>query len=323
MGILNSVGLQNPGVDAFIAQELPELRKHDVKIIANISGNTPEEYGIMCQKLSDAGVDMIEVNVSCPNVKCGGLQYGVVPEMTAEVTEVAKKHSAVPVMVKLSPMLDWHKTVADFAGAVHEVHIVSTGNECKELLLVLGRGRCVSPLVVCANDEQVLSYKAGDNSDNHTTISDSALAARNTCNTEDSLSEESANDFDSSHWKYLYEPNASIMKAGCFDVLEQRFAVHHISPNSHLFVAAEPIADFPGRSFVIESIATMNKKELKQLLAGLTHANIAVRNFPLSVAQLRKKLKLKDGGNTYLFATTDLKGRHLVLRTEKRKSGSL
>ena len=226
-------------------------------------------------------------------------------------------------MVKLSPMLDWHKTVADFAGAVHEVHIVSTGNECKELLLVLGRGRCASPLVVCVNDGQVLSYKAGDNSDNHTPISDSALVARNTCNTEDFPAEESANGFDSSHWKYLYEPNASIMKAGCFDVLEQRFVVHHISPNSHLFVAAEPIADFPGRSFVIESIVTMNKKELKQLLAGLTHANIAVRNFPLSVAQLRKKLKLKDGGNTYLFATTDLKGHHLVLRTEKRKSGSL
>ena len=120
---------------------------------------------------------------------------------------------APTVMVKLSPMLDWHKTVADFAGAVHEVHIVSTGNECKELLLVLGRGRCVSPLVVCANDEQVLSYKAGDNSDNHTTISDSALAARNTCNTEDSLSEESANDFDSSHWKYLYEPHAEAQVA--------------------------------------------------------------------------------------------------------------
>ena len=228
---------------------------------------------------------------------------------------------AAPSSVPSTPGLEM--SGADFAGAVHEVHIVSTGNECKELLLVLGRGRCVSPLVVCANDEQVLSYKAGDNSDNHTTISDSALAARNTCNTEDSPSEESANDFDSSHWKYLYEPNASIMKAGCFDVLEQRFAVHHISPNSHLFVAAEPIADFPGRSFAIESIATMNKKELKQLLAGLTHANIAVRNFPLTVAQLRKKLKLKDGGNTYLFATTDAQGRHLVLRTKKRKNGSL
>ncbi len=103
MGILNSVGLQNPGVDGFIAHELPWLREHDVKIIANISGNTPEEYGIMCEKLSRAGVDMIEVNISCPNVKAGGLQYGVVPEMAAQVTEEARGHSDVPVMVKLSP----------------------------------------------------------------------------------------------------------------------------------------------------------------------------------------------------------------------------
>ena len=103
MGILNSVGLQNPGVDAFVAQELPELRRHDVKIIANISGNTPEEYGEMCEKLSAAGVDMIEVNISCPNVKAGGLAYGTRPELAAEVTEMAKRHASVPVMVKLSP----------------------------------------------------------------------------------------------------------------------------------------------------------------------------------------------------------------------------
>ena len=102
-GILNSVGLQNPGVDGFIAEELPELKKHDLRIIANISGNTPEEYGEMCAKLSDAGVDMIEVNVSCPNVKAGGLQYGTVPEMTAEVTRMAKANSKVPVIIKLSP----------------------------------------------------------------------------------------------------------------------------------------------------------------------------------------------------------------------------
>lgn len=103
MGILNSVGLQNPGVDAFIAEELPELRKHDLAVIANISGNTPEEYGIMCEKLSEAGVDMIEVNISCPNVKAGGLAYGTKPELAAEVTKVAKEHATVPVMVKLSP----------------------------------------------------------------------------------------------------------------------------------------------------------------------------------------------------------------------------
>ena len=101
MGILNSVGLQNPGVDAFIEHELPELRRHD---LANISGNTPEEYGVMCEKLSAAGVDMIEVNISCPNVKAGGLAYGTKPELAAEVTQVAKAHAGkVPVMVKLSP----------------------------------------------------------------------------------------------------------------------------------------------------------------------------------------------------------------------------
>ena len=104
MGILNSVGLQNPGVDAFIAHELPDLKQHDLAVIANISGNTPEEYGVMCEKLSAAGVDLIEVNISCPNVKAGGLAYGTRPELAAEVTAVAKAHAGrTPVMVKLSP----------------------------------------------------------------------------------------------------------------------------------------------------------------------------------------------------------------------------
>ena len=103
MGMLNSVGLQNPGVDAFIAHELPWLKTQDTVVIANISGSTPEEYGEMCEKLSAAGVDMIEVNISCPNVKAGGLAYGTRPELAAEVTAVARAHSTVPVMVKLSP----------------------------------------------------------------------------------------------------------------------------------------------------------------------------------------------------------------------------
>ncbi|WP_297212199.1 dihydroorotate dehydrogenase [uncultured Flavonifractor sp.] len=120
MGILNSVGLQNPGVDAFIAHELPELRRHDLAVIANISGDTPEEYGILCEKLSAAGVDMIEVNISCPNVKAGGLAYGTRRSLAAEVTRVAKAHAGVPVMVKLSPnvtdITEIAKAVAD-AGA--------------------------------------------------------------------------------------------------------------------------------------------------------------------------------------------------------------
>ena len=104
-------------MDAFIAEEMPFLRQHDVKIIANISGNTPEQYGEMCEKLSEAGVDMIEVNISCPNVKAGGLAYGTRPEMAAEVTEIAKKHSTVPVMVKLSPNVT---SIVDIARAVED-----------------------------------------------------------------------------------------------------------------------------------------------------------------------------------------------------------
>ena len=102
-GILNSVGLQNPGVEVFVKEHLPYLRKFDTKLIANISGNTVEEYGQMCKMLSDARIDMIELNVSCPNVKAGGIAFGTVPESAAQVTHEAKKNSSVPVIVKLSP----------------------------------------------------------------------------------------------------------------------------------------------------------------------------------------------------------------------------
>jgi dihydroorotate dehydrogenase (NAD+) catalytic subunit len=103
MGMLNSVGLQNPGVDAFIADELPRLRQSGAVVIANISGNTAPEYGEMAEKLSDARVDIIEVNVSCPNVRQGGMMFGTSPDCVAEVTREVRRRSCVPVMVKLSP----------------------------------------------------------------------------------------------------------------------------------------------------------------------------------------------------------------------------
>ena len=103
MGMLNSVGLQNPGVDAFIKDELPFLREHDTVVIANVSGNTVEEYVEMTEKLSDAAVDILEVNVSCPNVKAGGMAFGVSIEGVTAVTEAVMKKAKVPVMVKLSP----------------------------------------------------------------------------------------------------------------------------------------------------------------------------------------------------------------------------
>ena len=118
MGMLNSVGLQNPGVDAFISDELPFLRGYDTVVIANISGNTPAEYAEMAEKLSGAGVDMIEVNISCPNVEAGGLQFGTSPEAAASVTEAVKRRSVVPVIVKLSPNVT---DITEIARAVEAV----------------------------------------------------------------------------------------------------------------------------------------------------------------------------------------------------------
>ncbi len=114
-GIINSVGLQNPGVEGFIEKYLPKLKKADTNIIANISGNTVEEYAEMAEMLSEAGVDMIEVNISCPNVKAGGLAFGTLPESAAEVTGAVKRASSVPVMVKLSPNV---RDIAEIARAV-------------------------------------------------------------------------------------------------------------------------------------------------------------------------------------------------------------
>ena len=102
-GILNSVGLQNPGVDAFIEYEVPELKKYTCKIIANMAGNTIEEYCQMAEKLSDSGVDMLEMNISCPNVKAGGVAFGTNADTVHTITKEVKKYAKIPLIVKLSP----------------------------------------------------------------------------------------------------------------------------------------------------------------------------------------------------------------------------
>ena len=102
-GMLNAVGLQNPGVESFIAHELPWLRQQGTVVIANIAGNTPEEYREMAERLSETDVDMIEMNISCPNVKQGGVQFGTTCEGVTTVTSAVRRSCKKPLMVKLSP----------------------------------------------------------------------------------------------------------------------------------------------------------------------------------------------------------------------------
>ncbi len=202
-------------------------------------------------------------------------------------------------MLKLSPMLDWHKAVDDLQGTVREVHIVSVGGECKELLLVLSTVVESELKVYCAD----LSIASDTSSLFGYTPGSSAPVANSTFNIQ--------------HSTFVHEPNASIMKAGCFDELAAAYGVSPVSRNSHLFLSDEPVEGFPGRSFVVERVTTMNKGELRKALVGIEKANIATRNFPLTVAELRKRLKIKDGGDVYIFATTTAEGEHLLLISRK------
>ena len=227
----------------------------------------------------------------------GARTYGIA-DCTPNVLELRDEllQKADRVMLKLSPMLDWRKAVEDL-GNVNEVHIVSVDNECKELLLILSKEK--KPLkLFCVNNDQVFE------------VSDDVTGGRFFCDTASDVTKEPSP-------CYIFEPNVSIMKAGCFALLEQRFKVAQLDKNSHLFVSDNDISDFPGRRFIIEKTTSMNKRELKAALAGIDKANITVRNFPMSVAELRKRLKLKEGGDLYLFATTIAGHQHQLFLCRK------
>lgn len=186
------------------------------------------------------------------------------------------------VILKLSPMLDWHKTVGDLGSKnISEVHIISVDNECKELLIVMSNDETEEFHFFCVDIQtkanSIFEYSSLDNPSPHKY---------------------------SSNYKYLYEPNASIMKAGCFNILSERYEINQIAESSHLFISDKQIKDFPGRTFIISAISSMNKKDMKQVFKGIEKANIATRNFPLNVNELKKRLKIKDGGDIYIFATT-------------------
>jgi len=227
------------------------------------------------------------------------------PDVLVLEEELLEKADSV--VIKLSPMLDWHRAVDELnrlGNVVREVHIVSVRNECKELLLVLQRTKDEKDdkmatekalQVFCVNDESIVSYSL----DEALSTSQRLLSAVPKAG------------------QYLYEPNASLMKAGCFALLTARYPLLALSLNSHLFVSEEAINEFPGRKFEITVVSSFNKKELRRSLSRIEKANLAVRNFPMSVADLRKRLKIKEGGDIYLFATTDAESNHLLFVCKK------
>lgn len=220
------------------------------------------------------------------------------PDVVALCDELLAKTDCL--MLKLSPMLDWHRAVEQLSrpGWGMTVHVVSVKNECKELLLVVRKGGSEMVSVVCANwtgnDWERLAY--ADDENRPVTVWPPAP--------------------DETVLKgcWLLEPNASVMKAGCFGVLCHRFGVSALGQNSHLFIADDRVEGFPGRQLRIEGVSGMNKRELKGLLRGVERANVCVRNFPMTAEALRRRLGVKDGGRDFLYGTTLGDGRHVVLR---------
>ena len=201
------------------------------------------------------------------------------------------------VLVKLSPMLDLSLALKELH-YVREVHIVSVQSECKELLLLLSKDALVSEVPVHCT--QLL---AGGEQRQYVFTQEQERSAD--CPLAASVGD------------YLYEPNASILKAGAYRSLTQAYPVKKLHVSSHLYTSDSLVTDFPGRTFKVIAVAGFGKKDLKALLGGLEKANLTIRNFPSSVVDLRKRLKLKEGGDDYLFATTLANGEKVLVHCRK------
>ncbi len=188
------------------------------------------------------------------------------------------------VMVKLSPMLDISSALRELKH-ITEIHIFSLNNECKELLLILKKNTSAPDIAVsCVN-----VMNSGECSKY------SFYLQQENC-----LQPVIAHQME----EYLYEPNPSVMKGGGYKSLTHSFDVRKLNNSTHLYTSSKLIEEFPGRKFRIVDVSGFGKKELKEFLKNIEKGNITIRNFPSTVAELRKRLKLKDGGEDYLFATT-------------------
>jgi len=205
---------------------------------------------------------------------------------------------AANVMIKLSPMMDISTALRDLPQTT-EVHIVAVENECKEVLLILGKNNDKALQVSTINfgkngQQQVFKFNAHEES--------SSISKLN-----------------SELGKYLYEPNAAVMKSGGFKLIGNHFCLDKLHDNTHLYTGNKLLLEFPGRIFNVKKVWENSKLSLKQLSTEQPKANISTRNYPISVDELRKKLKIKEGGETYLFACTLANEEKVIIECEKGK----
>ena len=231
------------------------------------------------------------------------------------------------IMVKLSPMLDITQALRQLR-CVTDVHVISVKGECKELLIIMRKDKAPDQPITfhCVNletEEEVLEDPPTDSppapllerGEEYDSVIKEVFSAKYIGNCSP-LSKRGVRG-ESGGESFLFEPNASILKAGLQDVFGERYGLSKLHPNSNLFVGKEPIPRVPARQFRIVDVTDFSKANLKRFLKGISHANLTIRNFPATVQELRKRLKLKEGGSDYLFATTLSDGSHVLIRCEK------
>ena len=279
--------------------ELCELAKHNFPLLG-LNIDVHNEDGVEYLKRMEP-VDCLFLDPARRDGHGGKMVAISDCEPDVSALEELLVEKARKVMVKLSPMLDLSLALKDLKH-VCEVHIVSTDNECKELLLILQKETASTEVSIhCINSLGALN--------GYRIYQEYAFTQEQERTSDCPLTHEVE--------AYLYEPNASIMKAGAYRSLTQAYPVKKLHPSSHLYVSPHFIEDFPGRKFQVEAVSGFGKKELKTFLQGMEKANLTIRNFPSSVAELRKRLKLKEGGDDYLFATTLADESKVIIKCKK------
>ncbi|HOO42648.1 MAG TPA: SAM-dependent methyltransferase [Bacteroidales bacterium] len=204
------------------------------------------------------------------------------PDITRLQSEILKRSRAL--LVKVSPMADISRALV-LLPATSQVHVVSVDNECKELLFLVKAREDMpaDPLIVCSagfsfyRSEEIRAASLIDKEYDHTVVKEGS---------------------------FLYEPEVSVMKAGAFALIAVKYGVKKIHRNSHLYFSDRKVASFPGRKFRIREVIPFTSGNIRHLVQKLPKANITVRNFPLTVEQIRMKTKIAEGGHVFLFATT-------------------
>ena len=260
--------------------ELCEIAEHNFRVLGlNIKVNNAESVEFLNAM---PAVDCIYIDPARRDVK--GKKTADLSLCSPNLLEIRDilLEKCNTLLIKLSPMFDISSALEVFPEC-RQVHVVSVKNECKELLLLVEGGFCGETEIVCVDLDELSQVQPEITS-----------VASN-------LKKEKGEIISYSSPKvYLYEPNASIMKAGLFKTIANKYNMQKLHPSTHLYTSDELVPNFPGRSFEIKRVTKVQRKEIQDI----EKANLSIRNFPGNVADLRKKLKLKDGGDIYIFATT-------------------